>query len=193
MTADRRIPGHLRHLTRDPATGWPVPHVNAWTSETDETAVRLGAWHGYPAFTAPSSPGEGRADFTRQHMNRQRDIAYARECQVCRTLNAPLLIVAPGISGQIATVAGTVMALFSEPFICHRCASFALEHCPGLIRRRRDEQLQVIEPAVSHLVPSLGTHDNVPGASAVLWCKIGIPLTAIADTLDVPLTVWSPT
>lgn len=193
MTADRRIPGHLRHLPRDPRTGWPVPHVNAWTSETDETAVTLGAWHGYPAFCAPESPGTGAADFTRQHMNRQRDIAGAGECQVCRTLRAPLLIVAPGISGAVAEVSGTVMALFSEPFICHRCATFALEHCPGLIRRRRDEQLQVIEPAEHYLIPSIGTHDHLPGARGVLWCKIGIPLARIADDIDVPLSTWKPT
>lgn len=191
----RALPAHLRKLSRDPATGWPAPYVNAWSSELVEPDCwYVGEWEGHRAACQRSSVGRGHVDFTRQHMNRQRRIVLDRCCQVCRDLDAHLLPIG-SVSGQRDVIDGTEVALFAEPLLCTACADFAGSHCPGLIRRRREESLAMVNVEGEYTVAFVtGTHDLVsPTDPLVLWAKIAIPLSGLPAWLAEAIPAWEPT
>lgn len=188
---ERRIPTHLLGLPRDPETGWPVPYVNRWTSENEHQAT-VGTWLGSPAFMWPDHRGVGAADFRSQHLNRQRIVMRDHSCQVCRADRATLLIIGPGLSGQRIRYGRAGLPVtgvaFTEPLICSRCATFATEHCPGLIRRRRTDTMRIVDLhgklGRTELVYSTGTHDLIPGRVALMWAKLVVPVQMLGVPAD---------
>lgn len=189
---ERSLPPHLARLQRDPATGWPAPYVNAWTSE-NEYECTIGTYMGRPAVCPPWSPGVGNLNFQAQHMTRQRHVMATRTCQVCQADDAPLLVVGPGLSGKLLTIDGRRYVAFTEPWLCRPCADFALEHCPGLIRRRRADALGAITVRNAPLLVSTGSHDLWPqaGNGLVMWVKVAVPVGKLpAGWQDWP--AWQP-
>lgn len=141
----KKLPSHLEHLRRD-RRGLPVPYINRWGPE-DPTRVSIGhdANVGGPAFLYDDS-GFGEPDFTAQHFDRQRECMAVGLCQVCAN-HVPWsrrFLVLASLSVETITVHGRKVAAVTEPWLCGRCAEFATEVCPALIRRRREEQLIVV-------------------------------------------------
>lgn len=185
------IPDFLSHLPRD-RRGLPVPYVNRWGLDSEGVPTPRLAWDRHAAAVAvfaDDGPGE-TPDFTAQHMARQRECVAEGLCQVCAR-NVPWsrrwLVVAdmsvervdvPGLGRQVPVV--------TEPWLCERCARFAVERCPALIRRRRDERLslyRITSKLQCRLVASVGwvegdleeqTRKNPP----VMWLKIAVAPSA---------------
>lgn len=139
------VPTFLSHLRRD-RRGLPVPHINRWGVED---ATRLSIRHD-PHVGGPGIFEDDRdqtvPDFTRQSMGRQRECTIAGLCQVCARpvpWSRRVLVLA-ALSVERVTLHGQSVPVVTEPWLCPRCATFATEHCPALIRRTRDEQLTVV-------------------------------------------------
>lgn len=143
-----RVPDWLGHLKRD-RYGRPVPVVNRWgkTEAVENIAVQFDRNVGRPAVFYFDA-AETEPDFTRQNPQRQRRCMVTGECQICgrpvpwrrrhlvlstvstRTINSP----GPRFGWLAVT----------EPWLDRRCAEFAIEKCPALIRRSHGEDLDLI-------------------------------------------------
>lgn len=141
----RMVPPWLGHLRRD-RRGLPVPYINLWG---DEDENRLTIAHD-PHVRRPGvfldDSTEPVPDFTRQNMQRQRECMMAGLCQVCAR---PVpwrrrLLVLASMSMETIDLDGQRVPVVTEPWLDTRCAEFALAHCPDLIRRRRDERLDLV-------------------------------------------------
>lgn len=181
MAARMKIPGHLQDRPR--WNNLPVPYINAvgveldeqqWTPKWDNN-VRQPAW-----FTAPNPARFGPADFTKQCLQRQREVTVRGLCQVCAhpvPHDRRLLLLFDGsyqqamLDGYSLTANGRPIVAVSEPWICHRCLPYVLTTCPG-VRRRRDEA-QVWELTRWEVILSTGWHDT-HGRSVVaaMWAKV---------------------
>lgn len=142
------VPEWLRHRPTD-RRGIPVPYINMWGNEA-ELAAR---WRIAPdrhlggelALFLDDDP-DGAPDFTQQHMARQRECMVEGLCQVCARhvpWSRRWLVVAD-ISTNNVRAHGATFAVVHEPWLCQRCALFAVEHCPALIRRRRADSLLLV-------------------------------------------------
>ncbi len=149
---ERVIPDWMAHLYRDRRTGLPVPAINIWSDETDgkgelRPVVRHDPLVDGLAFFTEGRPGRGVPNFTRQHPARQRRSMIEGRCQVCDTSirGDGWLPVGPGIDviDTVEKAPGRWLAL-TEPWLCDRCADYAGSHCPGLIRRRRGDRLEML-------------------------------------------------
>ncbi len=180
----------LDHLRRD-RRGLPVPFVNAWGAETPErtrvepdprAAGRLALFH--------DDHGD-EPDFPRQNPGRQRECMVDGLCQVCGKF-APWsrrnLVLAPiSVEWSYVDNLRRWLPVIFEPWLCDRCCEIAVGWCPALIRRRREEQLQVV-PVRSprEVVPilSLGRVDTVPqaGDGVALWAKVQLLTVDIRRT-----------
>lgn len=185
-----KLPTHLLGLPKDPRTGWPAPYVNAWTSEQDEADLTIvpGPTPGTVAVHQPERVGHGHVDFKAQNLTRARKTVLSGWCQVCRAPKARTLIVGPGLSGEVIQIGQVRYVAFTEPWICERCALFAMTHCPGLIRRKHDEIVHTINTTRGNpqVVFSTGTHDLFPkhGNRVILFAKIAVPLGSLPDGAD---------
>lgn len=172
----------LSHLRRD-RRGLPVPWINAWGLEDPERmrvdydrAVRH--W----ALFCDDDP-DGEPDFTRQNMGRQREAVMGGLCQVCARLvpwsRRRLVVAALSVETVDVPELGRVPVV-TEPWLCQRCAEFAVTVCPALIRRSRDEQLQIVEITSRRQVRVVLSHGYVDGPlearsrelGAYMWAKI---------------------
>lgn len=141
----REIPPFLAHLRTD-RRGLPVPYINLWGPEDlTRTAVRYDPHVGMDAVFLDDE-GQTEPDFTRQHMGRQRECMTAGRCQVCARpvpWSRRYLVIAD-MSSEVIDLGGRPAWVLTEPWLDERCAHFALQHCPALIRRRRDEHLTLL-------------------------------------------------
>lgn len=173
------IPRWLQHLRCD-RRGIPVPWINRWVAPgtggelaPDRVRIRRDRWVGGPGLFEVERPGDV-PDFTRQDMGRQRESTIAGLCQVCgRPVPwARRLLVVADIATQVVDIDGVGEALvLTEPWLDRICARFALEHCPALIRRTRDEHLTLAVrhepgPGGPHRVPGLGRGPSGGGVEA---------------------------
>jgi hypothetical protein len=153
----------LAHLRRD-RRGLPVPYVNRWGPEDtgDRLTVAYCRYARQPAVFLDDS-AEMVPDFTRQHMGRQRECMVEGLCQVCARpvpWSRRNLVVAPNSVEwvEVTGIRGQVPVVF-EPWLDDRCAEIATQRCPALIRRRHEEQLEVVpvrSPREVQLVVSTG-------------------------------------
>lgn len=186
MTA--HVPSWLSHLRRD-RRGLPVPYVNLWGPEAiDRIEIRHDRHAGQRAVFLDDS-GQAEPDFTRQHMGRQRECMLAGLCQVCGRgvpWSRRHLVIAD-MSVERITLHSTRVPVVTEPWLCERCAVFALRTCPALIRRTRSESLTLV-PVTSRrqvlLTVSTGWVDGPLEAETrarpvAMWAK--------AALLDAPL------
>lgn len=175
------IPAHLRHLAT--WRGLPVPFINRvgrterpedWTIRFDRTLKEVAA------FLADEP--DGPPDFTKQCIQRQREVTLAGLCQVCaRPVDWPdRALVVSSLSVERVDVDGRHVAVVIEPWLCPDCADFAVNVCPALIRRNRDDDLHVIQvtsPQHCQLVLSRGwidgPYEQATRANPVaMWVKI---------------------
>lgn len=140
-----KIPPWLRHLRTD-RRGIPVPYVNLWGPEdTDRLSISYDPNVRSQAVYLDDSH-QSIPDFTRQNMQRQRECMADGRCQVCHR-EIPWsrrTIVIARLSVEWIDYAGRQVPVVNEPWLCPRCADFAVTHCPALIRRRREEKLELV-------------------------------------------------
>lgn len=154
----------LRNLRRD-RRGLPVPYVNMWGTETIEnTRVAYDRNVGMLAQFVDEDP-HGLPDFLKQCRQRQRECMVRGLCQVCARIvpwSRRFLPVGPNM-GQNVLVDGRMRAAFSEPWLCERCADIAVNWCPALIRRRKEDKLLLVPvtgPRQVKLITSTGYLDG---------------------------------
>jgi hypothetical protein len=146
------IPKWLQHVRRD-RRGICVPWINRWVAPgaggemvPERVRIRHDRWVGGPGLFEVERPGDV-PDFTRQDMGRQRESTIEGRCQVCARpvpWSRRFLVVAD-IATQVVDIDGVGEALvLTEPWLDRVCAPFAIEHCPALIRRHRDEHLSLL-------------------------------------------------
>lgn len=142
----RTVPDWLNHLRRD-RRGLPVPHINLWGDADDSTRFRIERDE-YVNQSAIFYRDDyaGDPDFTKQNFQRQRECMIGGFCQVC---SRPVpwrrrLLVLGDLSVESIEVDGASHVAVTEPWLDTACADFALQHCPALIRRRRDENLTLV-------------------------------------------------
>lgn len=188
MPAEDRPPFDpwLAHLRRD-RRGLPVPYVNRWGPE--DTGARLTVAHcryaGQPAVFLDDS-AETVPDFTRQNMGRQRQCMAGGLCQVCARpvpWSRRNLVIAPNSVEwvEVDGVRGEVPVVF-EPWLDDRCAEIATRWCPALIRRSREEQLEVVpvrSPRDVQLVVSTGwiegpLEEQTRSNHVAMWIKAAL-------------------
>lgn len=180
------IPEHLAHLPLD-RVGRPVPYINAWgirddperiTIRYDRNIKQIGVHY--------ADDPDGEPDFAQQNMQRQREIMIRGLCQVCaRPVDWPdrSLVLSPVTVQAIDGPDGQRVAAVHEPWLCPICADFALNYCPALIRRQRDDQLSrlaVPSPDMCRLVVSSGWIDGpfeyaTKTNPVAMWVKILLP------------------
>jgi hypothetical protein len=147
MTA---IPEHLR--SRPVWRGLPVPYVAMWTSEDEASfIVKPDPLYEDREALFPGTGGIGQGEAVLGNMNcaRQRETLAQGRCQVCRRRVAGgkgFVVLSETTSRQVRLENGKVVRVITEPWLCQRCLEFAAVTCPGLIRRRRDEDLTVLRP-----------------------------------------------
>ena len=143
----RTTPPWLNHLRRD-RRGLPVPHINLWGNADDSSRFRI---EPDPYVNAPGicfvDDYAGDPDFTKQSFQRQRESMLGGLCQVCgRPVPWRRRLLALGdLSVETVQVDGKTYDAVTEPWLDTRCAEFALTHCPALIRRRREENLILVQ------------------------------------------------
>lgn len=175
------VPPWLSHLRRD-KRGLPVPFVNLWGPEdVDRYTITQCPWAGMPGVVLDDSD-QDEPDFTRQSMHRQRECMVGGLCQVCARpvpFSRRCLVIAD-MSVQRIVLQGREVLAVTEPWLCRRCALFAVERCPALIRRYRHEHLRVI-PVTSAkqytLTFSTGwlegpLEEQTKAEPPVLWAKV---------------------
>lgn len=142
-----RIPVFLAHLRTDDK-GRPVPYINRWGPE-DIRRLRIDDdpnINKQPAFFDDDGY-ELAPDFLAQNMQRQRECMTVGLCQVC---GRPVpwsrrFLVISSMSVDQIDVQGQAAVAVTEPWLDERCATFATKVCPGLIRRTKADDLQLVE------------------------------------------------
>lgn len=169
----------LAHLRTD-RRGLPVPFINAWG---DEAGARVRVEHdplvGGPAVFVDDHGDE--PDFTRQNQQRQRRCMVEGLCQVCGKFTPwsrrNLVVASLSVKWQWVGEWGREVPVVSEPWLCDRCCAIAVGWCPALIRRTREEQLQVVpvrSPREVQEIVSVGRVDACPeaGEQVRIWVKL---------------------
>lgn len=177
------MPEWLAHLRTD-ERGLPVPYVNLWGAEdVSRIDVRHDPHVGMDAVFLDDA-AELVPDFTRQSMQRQRECMAGGLCQVCGLAvpAGPRTLVVADISVQRIELQGQPCVVVTEPWLCRRCALFARDRCPALIRRGREENLRLLTVPRWHLTTSLGYVDGPFEAQtrenpAAMWVKVVLPET----------------
>lgn len=191
-----KIPDFLTHLRHD-KRGFPVPWINLWGLEDPERmSIEHDPMVGGPAMVLHDQCQQ-IPDFTRMNMQRQRAAMVAGLCQVCAR-GVPWsrrFLVVSDISAERVVVDGRGVTVLSEPWLDERCARFALDHCPALIRRHRRDALSLVavtSPRTVRLVVSRGWVEGPLEAESkrvqpAMWVKLWLM------DLDVQLVAAVPT
>jgi hypothetical protein len=159
------IPARLKHLRTD-RRGIPVPFVNLWGPE-DENRLRIGydrCVGGLAVFQ--DDDDQDVPDFTRQNIQRQRECMVDGLCQVCARpvpWSRRFLIVSSISVEAVKVPLRGELIVVTEPWLDGFCARFALEKCPGLIRRKTAKDLDLVSVRSKldvEMVVSSGTIDG---------------------------------
>lgn len=169
----------LDHLRRD-RRGLPVPYINAWGAESVERGrVEVDPLVGGPAWFVDDYGDE--PDFTRQNPQRQRRCMVEGLCQVCGKpvpwSRRNLVVADLSVKWQYVAERRCVVPVVAEPWLCDRCCAIAVDWCPALIRRSREEHLQVVRVRSVRevaLVVSVGEIVGLPqvGDHVMLFAKV---------------------
>jgi len=123
-----------------------VPYINAWGPQTVENTTVEHCPYATQDAVFMADDFDAGPDFTKQSPQRQRRCMVLGLCQVCAK-PVPWSrrnLVVSGDSVDFVSEQGHRMALVHEPWLCDRCAHIAVTWCPALIRRTREEHLEVI-------------------------------------------------
>lgn len=176
------VPDWLSHLRTD-RRGLPVPYVNRWGLDENNDLLRI-RYDDTVKRTAIfyDDTREEIPNFTAQHMARQRECVILGLCQVCRVpvpYSHRTLIVS-SMSVETIELQGQERAVVTEPWLCRRCAIFAVDRCPALIRRKDGEDLtmfHVRRASDFQITVSVGWVEGPLEAQSretppVMWAKI---------------------
>jgi hypothetical protein len=180
------VPSWLRDRPTD-RRGIPVPYINQWGAEAPDRWRIAHDRHVHgPALFLDDDP-DGEPDFTRQNMARQRECMVQGLCQVCAhrvPWSRRWLVVADVTTNNISAL-GQDVAVIHEPWLCQRCAEFALEHCPALIRRRRTERLLLVPVpragdvrvfvSKGYVDPPAACAEESRRVQPAMWVKVALP------------------
>lgn len=186
------VPDFLSHLRTD-RRGIPVPYVNRWglTEEVERIEIQhdrnigqYGVFYRDDDLDVP--------DFTTQNAGRQRECMAQGLCQVCARFvpwSRRFLVVA-ALSVERIKLARRDVVVVTEPWLDQRCAEFALEKCPALIRRTREEQLTLVPITSKRQVRLIVSQGWVEGpfeelsrlTQPVMWAKLA--LTGVRIKID---------
>lgn len=184
MTGPSWVPPRLAHLRRD-ARGLPVPYINLWgPSDPARFSIRHDRRVGGDALFMDDD-GETVPDFTKQNVQRQRECIIDGLCQVC---GRPVpwsrrYLVYSTISADAVDVEGAPRTAISEPWLDGWCARVAVERCPGLIRRKRGDDLSLLLVTSAREVELSVSRGCVDGPLAertgaepvFMWARIVLP------------------
>jgi hypothetical protein len=176
-----KIPEHLSH--RPTWRGLPVPYINriGRVERPEDWTIRFDRKLGEVAAFLADEP-DGDPDFTKQCIQRQRECVLSGLCQVCKRLVdwPDRALVVSSVSVEQVAVEGRQVPVVIEPWLCPDCVDFAVNICPALIRRHRDEDLHVVpvrSPHECQLVLSRGWIEGPYEAATkadpvAMWAKI---------------------
>lgn len=160
------VPARLSHLRTD-RRGTPVPWINRWGLEDPARyEIRYDAAVRMPALFLPDDDDAG-PDFLHQNHERQRLAMVEGLCQVCAR---PVpwsrrFLVVSGMSAETVRVPGRGdVVVISEPWLDEFCAAFAMRKCPGLIRRRKTDDLHLMPVTSKRSVELVVSRGWVDGA-----------------------------
>jgi hypothetical protein len=169
-----------------------VPYINRYGVE-DQNRFEM-RYDPYVRGLAIFMPDYGDTpNFLRQHHGRQRQCVIAGLCQVC---GRPVpwrrrYLVMSTISTALRYVDDleTRVPVITEPWLDQRCAVFALERCPGLIRRRTAEDLVLVAVTSEDQVRLAVSNGWVDGpleqasrdALPAMWAEIVVESSVPAD------------
>jgi hypothetical protein len=175
----------LAHLRRD-RRGLPVPYINLWGVEDPARFSVRHDPHVLAQAVFLDDAGETEPDFKRQNVGRQRECMAAGLCQVCaRTVpwSRRNLVLAPeSVKWVSLHQGGPELPVVVEPWLDDRCADIAVNWCPALIRRRRDEELTIVKVRSRReveLVVSYGWAEGhletqTKAGSVAMWLKVAL-------------------
>jgi hypothetical protein len=187
------IPEHLRSL---PVwRGLPVPYVAMWSSEDEASfVVRPDPLYGDREALFPGTGGIGQGEAVLGNMNcaRQRETLAKGQCQVCRRRVAGgrgYVVLSETTSRQIVTESGVATRVITEPWLCRRCLEFASETCPGLIRRRRDDDLTILRPTKWVIGASSGwvegaLEEHTKAHNCLMWGELHVLAAITVEALS---------
>lgn len=186
------VPDFLSHLRLDDR-GTPVPYVARWGPERlDAVAIKVDRAVG----TAVFLPDEDQTVPDLQHMSyqRQRECVTEGLCQICKR-RVPWSRRFLALSDQRieeTMVRGRRNATTIEPWLDQRCAEYAIEHHPELIRAQPDEDIRLVAITTKRDVMygfSRGYADGVlegvdEALQPVLWMEILLPAYALTEKIS---------
>lgn len=175
------VPAFLSHLRRD-RRGLPVPYINVWGPGEDVSRFSIRYDRHVQRDGVYLSDLGDVPDFTRQSPQRQRECAIEGLCQVCARAVpwSRRFLVLADMAVQRITLGRQQPQVFTEPWLDERCGTFAVQHCPALIRRLRGERLQLVavtSQRQARIVTSIGWVDGPLEEQSrrnppAMWCKI---------------------
>lgn len=158
--------------------GLPVPYINCVGDEADDRLwpePRYDALVGQDAwFTASPARATDRPDFTKQCLQREREIVVMGLCQVCgRKLSELYRLAIEWDLTNEQVVTGKAYPMLGEPWMCGACIPYVLNACPAVRRRVADGTAIVVRMTRWSIVLSTGWNEmHGPDVSAVMWAKI---------------------
>lgn len=171
----------LAHLKTD-RRGLPVPYVNAYGSleDTDQWFMSHDSLVDGPALFYRDHGTQ--PNFKAQNIGRQRECVINGLCQVCARpvpWSRRFLVVSQETT-QSMIFEGRDVGVVTEPWLDERCATFAVQKCPALIRRQRTDQLQLVKITRQRQTATIVSwgyldgplHEATVAAMPAMWAKI---------------------
>lgn len=111
----------------------PVPYTVAWSAEESFFLGRCD-FSRQRAVCQASAPGEGKPNFGKPHMQRQREVIAKDLCDLCgKTLkNRTKVSLSHARTRMNGAEGACVMQV--EPLLHKECAAISMRHCPSLKR-----------------------------------------------------------
>lgn len=193
----KNVPEFLSHLRTD-RRGIPVPYINRWGPErVDDVMIEIDSNVGGAALFLRDDD-QTEPDFLHQSFQRQRECMTQGLCQVCarRVPWSRRFLVLSDMSVENILLGLRPTPAVTEPWLDERCAEFAMQHCPALIRRERDEALTLVPITSKRQVRFAMSRGYVDGPlegvsrqmQPVMWVKAllpGVPIKVVSDAIPV--------
>jgi hypothetical protein len=122
--------------------GVPVPYTVSWTGEERHFIAPCKYADNRPAHCMAVAPGQGKPNFGKPHMNRQREVIGLDLCDLCgRSVSARTKVSLSHARLRHHGAEGPAI-LQVEPLLHRECAAISVRHCPSL---KRDIAAGIVE------------------------------------------------